>query len=715
MPALLRRALAALAILALAVAPVAASPRDALRDARETRSDLHTIPFSSGALDPARDLRSVDPRGEDLVLVQWEAYGDSAAVHAIAGTGARLVQPLAPVSYLVWADAAQTRAIRALDGIRFAGVLPPRVRVAPSVTAETARLRVTLVGDGAVAGAAARRISTRAFTDVPGTVVALPGGVAEAIALARLPEVYSVAAADGAPQLRDEQSSQIVAQGTDEPLQPGYRDFLREVGADGTGVTVAVVDGGIDGNHPDLLGQVVGCEDYTAPGGPLCLANNTDDAIGHGTHVTGVILGTGLAPVDGTDGFRMGLGVAPGATVIGQNAISLNSIPAEILGFGPFEDGYTPVYTSAVRQGAIVSNNSWGPSTTAQGYDAATQEFDQIVRDADPETEGDQPIGLSWSIMNGSGGESSQGAPDEAKNIIAVGGSGSRGSRTPDDLCTCTAHGPALDGRRLVDIVAPGQSVISTRAAQGVLCGTAAGGSIVHSPPSPLHGPCTGTSFASPHVTGAYAVFVDWYRQNVAGDADATPSPALVKAAMINTAEDLSTKGGRDADGVPLEPIPNDQQGWGRLNLGNLIDAWSAGVVHTDQDVAFTASGEQHTVTVEAIDPSQPLKATLVWTDAPGHGRGGEEPAWVNDLDLVVSDGATTWLGNVFDEGVSVPGGERDERNNAENVFLPAPGAGTFTVTVDAANIIGRASPSADSPTWQDFALVISNARVVGG
>jgi serine protease AprX len=702
------RLVAVLAALAVIGLPAAAS------DAPE--SGLYAIPFSSGTVEPAADLPERDPADRDLVLVQWREFGDSATVQAIAASGATLVQPLAPVSYLVWADAAQTRTIRALEAVRFAGVLPAETRVAPSVDDSTSLLRVTLVGEEGLDGLPQASVRSRAFTAIGGAVALVQGGPAEARVIAQQPRVYSVAAADDQPELRDEQSSQIVAQGTDEPLVPGYLDFLAEIGADGSGVIVSVVDGGIDGNHPDLLGQVIGCYDYSAPGGPLCLANNTDDAIGHGTHVTGVIMGTGTLPIDDTDGFRMGQGVAPGAKVIGQNAISLNSIPADILGLTPYADGYTPIYTDAVRDGATVSNNSWGPSSTPQGYDANTREFDQIVRDADPETDGDQPITLSWSIMNGSGGTSTQGAPDEAKNLIAVGGSGSRGGPTPDDLCTCTAHGPALDGRRLVDVVAPGQSVISTRATQGVLCGTAAGGGIVHTPPSPFHGPCTGTSFASPHVSGVYAVFVDWYRQNIAQDPDTTPSPALVKAAMINTADDLAAKNGRDADGRRLTPIPNDQQGWGRVNLGNLIEAWDTGVVYLDQAVAFTGSGQSHTVTVEPIDPTQPLKASLTWTDAPGHGQGGELPAWVNDLDLTVTgpDGAS-YAGNVFADGFSVAGGEPDRMNNAENVFVREPAAGPYTVSVDAANIIGQASPSADSPTWQDFALVISNARLVEG
>ena len=72
-------------------------------------------------------------------------------------------------------------------------------------------------------------------------------------------------------------------------------------------------------------------------------------------------------------------------------------------------------------------------------------------------------MGFVLSVMNGSGGTSTQGSPDEAKNLLKVGGSGGRGTSTADgpgvdDLCTCTAHGPALDGRLLPDIVAPAPS-----------------------------------------------------------------------------------------------------------------------------------------------------------------------------------------------------------------------------------------------------------------
>lgn len=690
-------------LIALGVLVLSATNLPAGAEGRAT-DPLYRIPFASGTIDPAIDFEARDPSGHDLVLVQFERFGSVGAVQAVAATGAALVQPLAPVSYLVWADAAETRQTRQLPGVRWAGVLPSHARIAPSVTASTTALRITLVGTAGLEGLPPDAVRGRAFTDVAGAVVTVQGGVAAARELAANPRVYSIADAGGPPQLRDEKGDQVVARGTAEPPAPGYREFLGEIGADGTGVVVGHVDGGVDMHHPELDGAIVGCIDHSATGA-LCDVGNHDDVVGHGTHTLGVVLGRGSTGLGDVDGFDYGLGVAPGATAVTSNAISFNTFGGE----DPFEGGFRPLYKELWDQGAILSQNSWGPSGTPQGYDDDTREMDTIVRDVDDATPGDQGQAFSLSIMNGGGDTSTQGTPDEGKNLIRVGGTGLRnatGRTSPgvDDLCTCTAHGPALDGRLLPDVVAPAQLVMSTRATQGTLCGLMGAASEL---PSPLHASCTGTSFASPHVSGAYAVFVEWYRQHFQ---EATPSPALVKAALVNGADDLA--GGADADGNPMGHIPNNQQGWGRLNLGNVVDAWELGTVHVDQSVIFSASGDSHEVLVEPIDPSLPLKVSLVWTDAPGHGLGGELPAWVNDLDLTVTgpDG-TAWLGNVFEEGLSTTGGEADRMNNIENVYLAAPGAGPFRVEVSAANLIGDGLPNHEGLTDQDFALVITNAR----
>lgn len=691
--------LAAGLALAVALGPLQAP---APTSASEARSARHVIPFAAGAIDPIADLAPRDPVGHDLVLVQFHRTGTPGIVERVAGSGARLVQPLAPVSYLVWADAPETRALRNTAGIRFAGVLPPETRISSTVDASTTALRVTFVGRPAAVGLHRADVSVRDFTSAVGTVAVLAGGVERALELARNPRVYSIADAARETALRDELSSAVVAglQNKKGVPQPGYDAFLKRIKADGSGVIVSHVDGGVDMNHPELEGRTKACFDYTA-GGALCTAGNNDDVIGHGTHTLGIIMGNGSTGLGDADGFAYGQGIAPGAKAVIQNAIGTPTTE------DAFANGYRALYLDAYKEGAIISANSWGPSGSPQGYDADTREFDSIVRDVDSKKPGDQEMALVFSIMNGSGGKSTQGSPDEGKNIIGVGGSGNRNGPGHDDLCTCTAHGPALDGRMLPTLVAPGQNVISTRATQGTLCGLS--GTSGDLPPSPLHAGCTGTSMASPHVSGGYAVFTQWYRKRF----KSTPSPALVKGAFVNGAVDLSKTGGVDADGVKLTPIPNNQQGWGRFDLGETIRSWSNGVVHIDQEHVLGDSGAGLLLGVKAKDPSKPLKATLVWTDALGHGKGGKLPAWVNDLDLVLSGGGKTYLGNVFRDGWSKAGGKADPMNNIENVYLQRPGSAHFTVEVNAANIIGDGLPNRGDKTDQDFALIITNARRV--
>jgi serine protease AprX len=669
---------------------------------------LYLIPFASGIVDPARDFADRDPMDHDLVLVQFERFGEPGMVQRVASSGAEMVQPLAPVSYIVWADAPQTQRIRRLNGVRWAGVLPSHARVSDTVTPETSTLRVTVVGDPPDLGGQLSSARPHPFTSVTGHVVEVTGGLTKALEVAALPQVYSVADGGGTPALRDELSSQVVAEGTPKSgVEPGYQDFLKSIKADGSRVVISHVDGGVDFNHPDLQGRVKACISYSSI--DTCAANNHDDVIGHGTHTLGIILGTAASGVGDIDGFHYGQGIAPGAKAVVQNAIGLTSEY-------DFGGGFRPLYRDAQLEGAIVSGNSWGPAGTPQGYDKDTREFDTIVRDANVKKPGHQEMALVFSIMNGGGGKSTQGSPDEGKNIIGVGGTGNRGVGAPghDDLCTCTAHGPALDGRLLPTLVAPGQQVISTRAAQGTLCGIPFLGwspltPALETPPSPLHAGCTGTSMASPHVTGGYAVFVDWYRRHF----KRTPSPALVKAAFVNGADDLA--GAQDADGQKMSHIPNNQQGWGRFNLGNVMGSWIRGAAHIDQSVVFARSGERHSIAVKPIDPSKPIKATLAWTDAPGPGLGKKTPAWVNDLDLVVKSGKRTWLGNVFAAGWSKLGGRPDRMNNVENVYVRRAGRAPYRITIDAANIIGNGLLARAGMTDQDFALVVTNARVLRG
>jgi hypothetical protein len=171
------------------------------------------------------------------------------------------------------------------------------------------------------------------------------------------------------------------------------------------------------------------------------------------------------------------------------------------------------------------------------------------------------------------------------------------------------------------------------------------------------------------------------------------------KALLINSAIDMGTPN-----------IPNNNEGWGRINLGGVFTDTQRFFI--DQQVTFGATGEMWQMSVMPADASKPLKVSLVWSDAPGPGTGGTTPAWVNNLDLVVTQGGNTYYGNNFSAGWSQSGGSPDTRNNHESVHLQTP-TGTYQMQVMATNIAGDGVPYNQDTTDQDFALVCYNCMVM--
>ena len=171
----------------------------------------------------------------------------------------------------------------------------------------------------------------------------------------------------------------------------------------------------------------------------------------------------------------------------------------------------------------------------------------------------------------------------------------------------------------------------------------------------------------------------------------------MAKALLVNGAVDMGT-----AD------IPNFNEGWGRVNLSNVINN-GVNMVYRESPVIFANTGEQVTLTVGVTDPTKPLKVTVAWTDAAG--AVGANPALVNNLDLTVVNGATTYKGNTFTGGWSVAGGSADARNNLENVYVQNP-AGSATITINATNIAGDAVLGNADPTDQGFSLVCYNCAL---
>jgi len=522
-------------------------------------------------------------------------------------------------------------------------------------------------------------------------------------------------------------------------IGPGYLDWLESMGFGTTfSFVVDVTDSGIDRGstaaadlHQDFLdtsgasrvAYAVRVSGTTVD----ATSANAADFIGHGT-INCAIVG-GLNEEDGdsdfedADGYKYGLGIAPHAQ-IGSTVIFGGS------GGAFTSPDFTTLIDNAYMQGARISSNSWGViNAFADGeYDAVSQEYDALVRDARPTTApsggepGNQQISIVFAAGNaGSGATTIGDRGATAKNTITVGaseniringdsdGCGQVDADADDsrDIIDFSSRGPCEDGRIKPDIVAPGVR-IQGAASQIVgfngagVCGSATNDGAL--PPADAYFPTgqtlytwsSGTSHACPAVSGAAALTIEWF--NMRGWP--SPSPAMVKAWLLSSSEYLT---GVDAN----DTLPSSNQGLGRTNLQRALDIVPR--LRFDQARTFTSTGESAVFDGFVTDSTQPVRITLAWTDAPG--TPFVNPALVNDLDLTVVVGGSTFLGNVFSGANSITGGAADDLNNVESVFLPAGTTGAIQITVTASSIVGDGVPDFGGLLDQDFALVAYNVE----
>jgi subtilisin family serine protease len=492
-----------------------------------------------------------------------------------------------------------------------------------------------------------------------------------------------------APRIRlfDEESSKLVGGDDAERSTP---TLTQQLGFNGSGVKVAVADSGLDTGstnnmHPDLAGRVSAFFQYgTLP--------NARDEHSHGTHVAGIIAGNATVGETDENGAWYGLGVASGANIIAQRIFD---------GVGNFHapPSFETLTRNAVSAGATVGNNSWGEDVGGR-YDTTAAEFDELVRDADSISAGDQPYILEFSAGNAGPGAGTIGTPAVAKNVIASGASQNNRleffiyADGPDAMADFSSRGPCEDGRIKPDVVAPGTWIASLRS-------QFADDNNAWADISARYMYQGGTSQSGPHVSGAAAVLVQYYR-SLTGS---TPSPALVKAALINSALDLFDELGTD-------PVPNNDEGWGSVDLTEIIGT-DRNVISIDQTNLLT-TGMNYETTVTVNDATEPLKITLAYTDVPGFP--GALPALVNDLDLeVTGPNGTLYRGNRFFNGNSIANpSTADSINNVEGVHLLAPTPGVYRVRIYARNVPEDAranTPAVD----QDFALVMSGKFLQAG
>ncbi|WP_105971041.1 S8 family serine peptidase [Streptomyces geranii] len=245
-------------------------------------------------------------------------------------------------------------------------------------------------------------------------------------------------------------------------------------GYDGKGVTIAVLDTGVDQTHPDLAGQEIAEKNFGS-------SPDNVDRVGHGTHVASIAAGSGAK-----SGGRY-KGVAPGAKILDAKVLGDS-------GSGSESDIIAGMQW-AVDQHANVVNLSLGGTDTA-GIDP----LEEAVNALSAKT------GTLFVVAAGNEGPlaGTIGSPGSAAAALTVGAVDKQ-----DRIATFSSVGPAQDGSLKPNLTAPGRFIVAAKAAEGTI-GAPVGDGYVS---------LNGTSMATPHVAGAAAVLAqrhpDWTGQQL--------------------------------------------------------------------------------------------------------------------------------------------------------------------------------------------------------
>lgn len=341
-------------------------------------------------------------------------------------------------------------------------------------------------------------------------------------------------------------------------------------GHTGKGVKVAVLDTGIDVNHPDFAGLIDGTASFV-PGEAVT------DVNGHGTHVAGTIVGSGAA--SGGDNK----GVAPDADLFVGKVLG----GAE----GSGQDSWVMAGMQwAAESGADVVNMSLGDSYPTDGSDPMSQTVDALSAQ----------YGTLFVIAAGNAGPESISAPGAAASALTVAATDKQ-----DQLANFSSTGPlAYSGGMKPDIAAPGVDITAARSQEMTDGGEG------------LYRTISGTSMATPHVVGAAALLAqqhpDW-------------TGAQLKEHLMSTAKGL-------ADGYsPYEvgtgrldvaaAVRATVRGTGSLFFGNYTWPHEPSDVAVTKDLTFTNTGSAEvTLNLALTNAGGPftLGATTVTVPAGG-------------------------------------------------------------------------------------------------
>ena len=403
-----------------------------------------------------------------------------------------------------------------------------------------------------------------------------------------------------------------------------HTDYQGGLQYDGSGIKVQMQDDGGIGPHIDYEGRV-----------PKQFSDDFNPNENHGDHVAGTIMGAGnLNP--------RARGMAAGAELY-------------VYEYDPMNDSIVPHYS---EYGIRITSTSYsngcnrGYSTTARDHDMETRMLPELIHVFSAGNSNGQDCGYGagnqWGNVTG--------GHKVGKNVIAV-----ANLNRNDAIANSSSRGPAHDGRIKPDISAQGTDVLSTL-------------------PFNNYAEFTGTSMACPGVSGSLAQLYHAY-EDLNGH---TPPSALMKAVIMNTAEDLGNPG------------PDYIFGFGRINNLKALETLTGQTYMADT----LAQGDSLTFSLNIPSGVVQARVMLYWHDY--EATAGAAKALVNDLDFTVTDPNQQlhlpYVLNPFPNPDSLNAPAKpgiDSLNNVEQVELFQPSAGTYTLTVK-----GKAVPQGPQPFY---------------
>ena len=433
-------------------------------------------------------------------------------------------------------------------------------------------------------------------------------------------------------------------------------------GSSGSTVPVGVMDTGLNTNHVDISthrASICGSNfaynsGWHGPGGPL--VENEDlwlDSNGHGTHVTGTIVGNGF-------GQSQFAGMAPGvrhirfAKVLDTFGTGFGDSMVRGMDFFAKPSGCYDGGGDSERVKPLIVNMSLsGSSRIFEGRNVGARKLDSVVWSA-------QQLYIVSQGNASISGFSDYGA---AKNSLSVGAVMDNGA-----LASFSSHGPTADGRLAPNVVGTGVRVHSARGD-----GLRGGYKLLN-----------GTSMSTPSVAGVAALLMD-----------AVPvhreEPALTRARLMASAIRLDSWLGEDV-GFPTDNTEGPGTIHARFGMGKVSaqtallvrdqpDGWSNGSATTELDDGMYAWQD-----IEVPVGASRLDIVMTWDEPPADAI---TSTVLNDLDL--------WLDRDGDCTIEACGeyASRSRIDNVEWIIITNPEPGTYRAKILAHRVYTEAPRAA--------------------